>query len=222
MTSRAEAIPTVIRLAIVNDYGVVIAGLQTMLAPHAHRVCVVELDANMPVSQDVDIVLYDTFARTEPGLAELRTLAANPHAGRVVVFSWSFDDRLVDLALSLGASGYVSKTSTADELVDAIVRVHRGERVIMPRTGKRLDNPDLHWPGQSNDLTAREAEVLALITQGRSNAEISELLHLSVNTIKGNIRAAYRKIGVTNRVEAVLWGTGHGMAPDQHRIRTWV
>lgn len=207
-----------IRLAIVNDYGVVLAGLNAMLAPYSDRIRVLELDANLPVAQPVDLVLYDTFARTEPNLAELRALVDNPRAGRVVVFSWSFDPELIDLAFSLGAAGYISKTSSAEELVDALERLHAGEQVISPQPSRRLHNDALQWPGRAAGLTAREAEVLALITQGKSNVAIAELLHLSVNTIKGNIRSAYAKIGASNRVEAVLWGTAHGMQPDQHRL----
>ncbi|MEZ5376358.1 MAG: response regulator transcription factor [Acidimicrobiales bacterium] len=210
-----------ITLAIVNDYGVVLAGINAMLAPHADRIRVLELDANMPVSQPVDLVLYDTFARTEPNLGEIRALVANPCAKRVAVFSWSFDPELVELAFSLGAAGYVSKTSSADELVDALERLHAGERFISPHPARRLHNEALEWPGRSAGLTAREAEVLALITQGKSNAAIADLLHLSVNTIKGNIRSAYAKIGASNRVDAVLWGTAHGMQPDQASLTRW-
>ncbi len=198
-----------------------IAGLAAMLAPFGDRVEVIELDANMPVERDVDVVLYDTFARTEPQLGELRTLRANPRAGKVVVFSWSLHPELVDLAMDLGASGYLSKTSTADELVDAIERIDGGEIVISARPTRTLRNPELDWPGRGSELTSREAEVVALVTQGASNADIAALLHLSINTIKGTIRSAYRKIGASNRVEAVLWGVANGMSPDQHRIAIW-
>ena len=203
-----------ITIAIVNDYHVVVAGLATMLSPYGHRVRVLELDANRSVSQRVDVVLYDTFARSDPGLTELRHLIENPNALRVVVFTWSFDATQVDRAFSLGAAGYLSKTSSAEDVVDCLVRVASGERVINPARGRALDNPQLDWPGKGADLTAREAEILALITQGRSNREIADLLHLSINTIKSGVRTAYRKIGARNRVDAVLWGTANGMGPD--------
>ena len=64
-------------------------------------------------------------------------------------------------------------------------------------------------------------EVLALITQGKSNAELAELMFISINTVKSYIRSAYRKIGVTNRTQAVLRGTDHGFRPDHHRIEHW-
>jgi DNA-binding CsgD family transcriptional regulator len=70
-------------------------------------------------------------------------------------------------------------------------------------------------------LTDRESEILALITQGKSNAEVAALTYLSPNTVKSYIRAAYRKIGVESRTQAVLWGVKNGFTPDHHRIDHW-
>ena len=74
------------------------------------------------------------------------------------------------------------------------------------------------WPGRAEGLTAREAEVIALITQGLSNAEIAERASLSINSVKSYIRTSYRKMGVTSRTNAVLWGLEHGFSPDRIRI----
>ena len=70
------------------------------------------------------------------------------------------------------------------------------------------------WPGAEHGLTAREAEVIALITQGLSNQEIAEQTYLSINSVKTYIRTAYRKIDVTRRSQAVAWGLKHGFDPD--------
>lgn len=207
-----------IRLAVVNDYGVVVAGVARMLEPFRDRIHVVELDANLPVVNDVDVALYDTFARTEPGLTELHRLITNPAVHRVIVFTWTFAQEQVDRAFELGAAGYLSKTASAEQIVTCVERTTTGERVVIPATGRSLINPALDWPGKVADLTPREAEILALITQGRSNKEIASLLHLSINTIKSTIRSAYRTIGVKNRVQAVLWGTSNGMGPDVGRL----
>ena len=74
------------------------------------------------------------------------------------------------------------------------------------------------WPGREFGLTEREAEVLALITQGLSNQEIAERSYLSINSVKTYIRTAYRKIGVTRRSQAVVWGMKHGFEPDRVRV----
>ncbi len=79
----------------------------------------------------------------------------------------------------------------------------------------------LDWPGRAEGLTDRESEILALITQGKSNAEVAALTYLSPNTVKSYIRAIYRKINVDSRTQAVLWGVAHGFTPDHHRIDHW-
>jgi DNA-binding NarL/FixJ family response regulator len=70
-------------------------------------------------------------------------------------------------------------------------------------------------------LTDRESEVLALITQGLSNADVARLTYLSPNTVKSYIRTIYRKIGVASRTQAVLWGVRNGFTPDGRRIDHW-
>lgn len=72
-------------------------------------------------------------------------------------------------------------------------------------------------PGHDHGLSAREAEVIALITQGLANEEIASRIFCSINTVKSYIRAAYRKIGVHSRAHAVLWGVDHGFRPDTIR-----
>ena len=73
------------------------------------------------------------------------------------------------------------------------------------------------WPGRAAGLSSREAEIIALITQGLSNQEIADRAYLSINSIKTYIRSAYRKIQVTSRSQAVLWGVENGFKPDTLR-----
>jgi DNA-binding CsgD family transcriptional regulator len=79
----------------------------------------------------------------------------------------------------------------------------------------------LDWPGRNEGISDRESEILALITQGKSNADVARLTYLSPNTVKSYIRSIYRKIGATSRTQAVLWGVAHGFTPDNHRIDHW-
>jgi DNA-binding NarL/FixJ family response regulator len=182
---------------------------------------IAEIDANQPVVDDVDIVLYDSFAQPEADHDEIRVLVDNPHARRVVVYTWNFHPSLIESALRKGASGYLSKTLTAGELVSSLEAIHAGERVISTAPGKSRTSMGLDWPGQSEGLTDRESEILALITQGKSNAEVAETTYLSPNSVKSYIRSTYRKIGVTTRTQAVLWGIDHGFKPDYRRLDHW-
>lgn len=210
-----------IQLALVDDYDVVLTGLARMLDAYRSRVQVVEIDTNRPLAQNVDIVLYDSFAQAEADTDEIDALVANPHADKVVVYTWNFHPALVAAARARGAHGYLSKTLTARELVDALERVHVGQIVVSDPPPRIRTHPGLDWPGRLEGLTDREAEILALITQGRSNADIAALMYLSPNTVKSYIRGLYRKIDVTNRTQAVLWGVHNGFTPDHHRIETW-
>jgi len=99
--------------------------------------------------------------------------------------------------------------------------VHAGELVISDPPQRARSAPGLDWPGRREGLTDREAEILALITQGKSNADVARLTYLSPNTVKSYIRTVYRKIGAASRTQAVLWGVDHGFTPDRHRIEHW-
>ena len=118
--------------------------------------------------------------------------------------------------------GYLSKTLSAAELVTAIEAVHAGARIFNDQSRRAPSQPGLDWPGKREGITDRESEILALITQGKSNAEIARLTYLSPNTVKSYIRSVYRKIGATSRTQAVLYGVRHGFTPDTHRIDHWL
>ncbi|BEP13375.1 response regulator transcription factor [Acidothermaceae bacterium B102] len=214
-------LPTPITVALVDDYDVVLAGVAHMLSRYNDRVLVTELDANKPVKDPVDIALYDAFGQPESDQEEIAVLLANPRAARVVVYTWNFHPSLVETALRMGVSGYLSKTLPARELVAALEAVHAGEIVVSDPPPRAHSAAGLDWPGKSEGLTDREAEILALITQGKSNAEVASLTYLSPNTVKSYIRSIYRRIGVTSRTQAVLWGVQHGFTPDHHRIDGW-
>jgi DNA-binding NarL/FixJ family response regulator len=209
--------PAPLRVAVVNDYEMVVAGVAAMLAQHPDRVQVVELDSGVPVVSDVDVILYDTFGQVQGDGVDLEDLVHGTDA-RVVIFSWNVQPDLVERAIRRGASGYLSKGITTEQMVSAIEDVHAG-KIVMPETEESVDSGAAgEWPGRAQGLTAREAEVLALITQGLSNQEIADRSYLSINSVKTYIRTAYRKIGVTRRAQAVAWGMRHGFAPDRLRV----
>jgi DNA-binding NarL/FixJ family response regulator len=206
------AVPVVaspIRIAIVNDYELVVAGLAAALAPYADQVAVVEIEVDSPVVCDVDVVLYDTFGQAQGDVADLDRLVRDSGAS-VVVFSWNVQPQLVARTIARGAAGYLSKALTAKELVEAIQAVHAGDVVTPPGVEASDVLPAQEWSCQDAGLSAREAEILALITQGFSNREIAERSYLSINSVKTYIRAAYRKVGVTRRPQAIVWGLTHG------------
>ena len=210
-----------ITVALVDDYDVVLMGVANMFDRYRDRVVVAEIDANMSLDDSVDIVLYDSFAQPEADHDEIAALVANPRARRVVVYTWNFHPDLIASAQDKGAHGYLSKTLPARELVTALKAVHAGEKIISDVPPRARSAVGLDWPGRGEGLSDRESEILALITQGKSNAEVAKLTYLSPNTIKSYIRTIYRKIDASSRTQAVLWGVKHGFTPDHNRIEHW-
>lgn len=203
-----------LRIAIVDDFAVVVAGVASFLA--LERIDVVETGASMPVISDVDIVLYDTFGQVQGQSVDLEDFVRNSGA-KVVIYSWNLRPALIEEAMAGGASGYLSKVLTGPVIVAALERIMRGERVILTGNHESSEGGEGDWPGREAGLSPREAEVLALITHGLSNQEIAERAYVSPNSIKSIIRSAYRKIGVQRRTQAVLWALDNGFEYDKER-----
>jgi two-component system, NarL family, response regulator LiaR len=203
-----------IRIAVVDDYEIVVAGITALLAPYEDRVRVVELDvATRPVRRDLDIVLYDTFGHTHDHELSIKELTSVGSA-KLVVFSWNVEPERIWRALAQGAAGYLAKSLPAERIVEALERVHAGETVVPDCPGTAPSDADVWWPGRDEGFSHREAEVLALIAKGLSNQEIAARLYLSINSVKTYVRTAYRKIGVSRRSQAVGWAIAHGFNSD--------
>jgi DNA-binding NarL/FixJ family response regulator len=209
-----------IRVALINDYEIVVKGLARMFDSYRDRIHLVELDAELPVEEEVDIALYDTFAQPQSDTAAIDRILEQDRAHKVVLYSWNLQPELIEAAMAKGVAGYLSKSLTAAELVEALEDVHRADRLVV---GRPEDGRDEiiggDWPGRAEGLTHREAEVVALITQGLSNQDVAGRTFLSINSVKSYIRSAYRKMGVSTRSQAVLWGVAHGFTPDRIRIK---
>ncbi|MCW2852468.1 MAG: response regulator transcription factor [Nocardioides sp.] len=205
-------LPRPLRIAVMNDYPIIVLGVSTMLEPYPDRVELVELDPCGMPGADVDIVLFDTFAHLDgehPSLADV----IGVDGPKVAVFTWVSDPVAVDLALAQGAAGYLSKTLAPLDLLKSLEDICSGAVVTSDEYAVNAavdaaDIPALHYA-----LSPREAEVLALIAKGLSNKDIARALFLSVNSIKTYVRTAYAKIGVHSRSQAVVWAHQNHFAP---------
>ena len=137
-----------LRLAIVDDYAVVVAGVAAFLA--AERIDVVETGALTPVITDVDIVLYDTFGQVQGVGIDLQDFVRDSGA-KVVVYSWNLKPEMIEQAMAGGARGYLSKVLTGPEVVAALERVMRGEVVIITGENETSVGGVGDWPGRSGD-----------------------------------------------------------------------
>lgn len=161
-----------------------------------------------------DIVLMDIRMPDMDGIEATAAVARQPDAPRVLVLT-TFDlDEYVYRALAAGASGFLLKDARPDRLVDAVRTVAAGEALLAPELTRRLIERYLSLPptpAPRTDLTPREQEIWMLIATGLSNAEIGQRLFLSEATVKAHITRLLAKLGLRDRVQAVVAAYESGM-----------
>jgi DNA-binding NarL/FixJ family response regulator len=180
-------------------------GLEAVRLAGAHRPDVVLMDIRMPVMDGID--------------ATKRILADPANANTRVLVLTTFDvDEYVYEALSAGASGFLLKDATADDLVSAVRVVADGEALLAPRVTGRLIREFARQrrarpaPAPALDtLTARETEVLRLIASGLSNGEIAGRLVVSEHTVKTHVARVFTKLGLRDRAQAVVLAYESGL-----------
>jgi DNA-binding NarL/FixJ family response regulator len=146
---------------------------------------------------------------------------AAPTAPKVIMLTTFDSDDYLYEAIHAGASGFLLKSAPPRQLVDGVRAVVAGDELLAPEITRRLLDrfvrrppPGRHPPPQLAELTPRELEVLRLIADGRSNAEIAALLFVSEATVKSHVARLFAKLDCTNRVQAALYAREHGLAGD--------
>jgi DNA-binding NarL/FixJ family response regulator len=218
-----------VRVLVVDDQRVVRDGLALLLrvAPDVDLVGTAE---NGQVALDrleelaPDVVLMDLRMPVLDGVEATRRIRAGHPTVQVIVLTTYADDESVFAALRAGARGYLTKDADADEIVRAVQRVHAGEAMLDTSVQARLLDalggaspasppaPDAAPGDLPDDLTPREAEVLALIAEGLSNTEIARRLVVSEATVKTHVNRLFAKTGVRDRAQAVRYAYRHGLA----------
>jgi len=212
-----------IRVLVADDQRVVREGLGTLLGLLGGiDVVGTAADGNealdLAIRTRPDVVLMDLRMPHCDGVEATRRLRDHDAGIKVLVLTTYADDRSVIDALRAGARGYLTKDVGADGIRDALERVMRGQAVIDPAVqqhvleviaaGRDGQGAAAQLPG---GLTTREAEVLALIARGLSNAEIAAQLVVSEATVKSHINHLFAKTGVRDRAQAVAYAYEHGL-----------
>jgi len=210
-----------IRVLIVDDHKVVRQGLERLMAAWDEVEVVGSAgDAMEAVAlyaeRRPDVVLMDLGMPGQiDGVEAIRRITAADPGARVVVLTSHPDREHIDRALDAGASGYVLKHVAADEIERAVRAAARGECPLDPKAARALlERRTTHDP--IDGLSEREREVLALVGRGLPNKQIARRLGIAERTVKGHLTNVYRQIGVSDRVQAVLWAQDHGLV-EPHR-----
>jgi DNA-binding NarL/FixJ family response regulator len=211
--------PKPIRVALVNDYMIVLEGLRVLLRSSEPEIEIVEIDVKKGPRRSVDVTLLDTYGELQSLGERVRALRADPGNGAIVVFSFSDRPEAVRHAMRAGAQGFISKAVPRQRIIDGIKAAAGGDRTVLTQRSQysQIDEA-LRWPGRDIGLTERESEILSLLSTGMTNRELGSSLYVSENTIKTHLRSLYAKLGVRSRAQAVSLA-GQGILGD-HRPQT--
>ena len=199
-----------IRVVIVDDHALVREGTLQLLEQVATLKVVGEAGTgeeglSLIKHTRPDVALVDLNLPGMSGLDLTRAVSAHCPQVRVLIVS-AFDDyAYVSEALEIGVGGYLLKTASSRELVDAICAVADGVFVLDKAISVRLARWWRHGPADADALTPRELDVLRLLTRGLSNKKIATELGLGLRTIEGHVSNVLTKLGVTSRTAAVLY-----------------
>jgi DNA-binding NarL/FixJ family response regulator len=211
-----------IRVLVVDDQKLVRAGFRMILEAEADLAVVGEAGDGAEAIElakrcQADVVLMDIRMPNVDGIAATKIVTAMADAPRVLVLT-TFDlDEYVHEALKAGASGFLLKDTPPEQLVDAIRIVHGGDAVVAPSVTRRLIESFARnvSPAPSpalEQLTDRELDVLRLMAKGLANAEIAESLILGEATVKTHVGRVLMKLGLRDRVQAVVFAYENGIA----------
>jgi len=200
-----------IRILIVDDHPVVRAGLASMLGTQAE----LELIGSAPSGEDAlrmleescpDVVLLDLRMQGMGGVEVLLALKAAGRSARVIILTNYETDEDIYRAVQAGAQGYLLKNTSLREMVEAIRAVHAGRRYIPYHIASRLAERMVR-----TELTARELEILKLLSKGPTNKQIGHALGISEHTVRNHVLKIIEKLEVADRTEAATTAIQRGL-----------
>lgn len=210
----------VVRVLVVDDEALVRHALRAFLADDDRVTLVGEATDGSEVVEiceatHPDVVLMDIKMREVGGVeATRRVLEWNPRCRVIALTTFTTEWRALEV-LRAGACGYLVKNSTPEQIIEAIVAAHAGDRVVSPEVQERFVRAALEagtsQVAEAPGLSDRERQIIEMIAKGLSNAEIAQELHYAEGTVKADIRRINHEWNVENRLQIVLRATELGI-----------
>lgn len=213
-----------LRILLADDHDVVRIGLKMVLEQdEANRVVAEAATAEAALqvceAHQPDVVILDV--RMPPGASGLeacRAIVSRWPATQVIMLTSYADDGVIADAIEAGAVGYLLKAGDPRDISRALDAVREGASILDPAVTRRvlalLRGRTTPTADPLTALTTREREILALVAEGRSNADIAERLVLSEKTVRNHLSAVFEKLGVSNRIEAAALAARHRLPPS--------
>lgn len=207
-----------IKVLIVDDHEMVRLGISSFLNVQSDLTVVAEAtDGQDGLTKALeirpDVILMDLIMPNMNGVDATKAILKAWPAARVIILTSFIDDELVYPAIEAGAASYILKTSTAEEIADAIRQTAKGQTVLEPEVTSKIMNRSKVAADLAlyDDLTTREREVLKLISQGKSNQEIADELFITLKTVKTHVSNILAKLEVDDRTKAAIYAFKHGI-----------
>ncbi len=213
--------PQAIRVLIVDDHPMVRSGLQDFILAYDWMEVVGEANngieaVELCAAHEVDVVLMDMVMPLMDGSEATRRILELGKPVKVIILTSFHEQDLVQQALQAGATSYLLKNVTAEELAEAIRAAHGGFSILAPEATQALVQANRQRTGIGSDLTDREREILTLLAAGSSNNEIADQLSISLATVKFHLTSIFTKLGAKNRVEAATIALDHDLVDRDH------
>jgi two-component system, NarL family, response regulator LiaR len=209
-----------IRVILADDHAMVREGIRVYITTEPGFEIIGEAEngeqaVKLALTLKPDVILMDLVMPVMSGLEAIREIKAKDPTIRILVITSFADDDKVFPAIKAGASGYLLKDSSPQQLLQAILDVYNGSSSLHPLIASKvlneLNKPSLQ-PLPEEQLSAQEIAVLKLIAKGSSNLEIAEQLHLSENTVRSYTSHILLILHLTNRTQAALYALREGLA----------
>ena len=212
-----------IRVLLVDDQPLVLAGLTRILSPEPDIEIVGECSDGSEVPAAVtdlapDVVLMDVRMKQVDGAEATRLLAQDPAAPPVLILTTFDDDEVIGAALSAGAAGFIVKDAPGEDLIRATREVAAGNGWLDPAVTARVVSryrtdllPRAVEGARLGELTQRERDVLRLVARGASNQEVAAELHVSEATVKSHLGHVFTKLNLRDRAAAIVFAYEHGL-----------
>ncbi len=207
-----------LRILIADDHAIVRSGIRLLLERQSDLEVVAEAGDGIEAVQQAlatrpDLCILDVSMPRMTGLQAAREIRSHVPEARVLILSMHDDEHYLFEALKAGASGYVLKREADQDLVGAVRAVGRGEAFLTNAAERSIIR---QWMADGSKgpvvpLTAREEEVVKLIAEAHTNAQIAEILHVSEKTVESHRGNVLRKLGMRDRVELVRYAIRRGL-----------